>query len=596
MSGDRTPERALELEEVTTLSTTPTQMPRDRRQLLVFTEHSSWMFQLPKTGTVIIGRSEVADLQLPDPTISRQHAKIDIERDCITITDLGSQNGTYVNRERLHLARPLEPGDTITINTSTLILHAPPTPSAHVLVDLTTFRQRVEDELERALRYHRSFALLTLEIPRVQATERIERTLRRIDSLVWLDDRHAQIMLAEASEVELSRYVVRLREMVSERELRVGTSLFPSDGSDGDALLSSARLAASVAAPGETVRASRGHQTLSIGTHRVIVADPEMVRLYALVERLAGTALPVLVTGETGAGKEMVALALHHGSIRRDHAMVTLNCAAIAETLVESELFGHEKGAFSGAVSTKVGLLESAHRSTLFLDEIGELAAQTQAKLLRVIETRRFTRVGDVKERESDVRIVAATNRNLGAEAAENRFRQDLYFRLSGAELYVPPLRERPRELPLLAQAFLDEACSRGGGAPMHLTEAAMRALLAHSWPGNVRELKNTMQYLAAAFPGAKLDDMHVRSRLTKRPARNTPLDGMPSIPADAGEVPSFRPLAEEMRELEINRMKAALEATGNNQTRAALLLSVPARTFFEKVKLYGLLAKKSRD
>jgi DNA-binding NtrC family response regulator len=321
---------------------------------------------------------------------------------------------------------------------------------------------------------------------------------------------------------------------------------------------------------------------MTIEGRRVVIADPAVVRLYALIERLAPVNLPILITGETGCGKELAAAAIHALSPRVSAKLVSLNCAAIQETLVESELFGHERGAFSGAVATKPGLVEVASGSTLFLDEIGELALATQAKLLRVLETGCVTRVGDVRERTVDVRIVAATNRDLEADVAANRFRQDLFFRLSGATLRIPPLRQRPHDLHLLATQFLDEACARARRQPMTISDGAMAALGAHAWPGNIRELKNLMTYLAAALDVDVLDAVHVAERLNVTPEATT-----------RATPTTFRPLADELRELEIARMKAALEATDGNQTRAAALLSMPVRTFFEKVKHHGLTPRK---
>jgi transcriptional regulator with GAF, ATPase, and Fis domain len=269
--------------------------------------------------------------------------------------------------------------------------------------------------------------------------------------------------------------------------------------------------------------------------------------------------------------------------------LISLNCAALHEMLVESELFGHEKGAFSGAIAAKPGLIETASGSTLFLDEIGELTLQNQAKLLRVLESHRVTRVGDVREREVDVRIVAATNRDLEADVLAGRFRRDLYFRLSAATLYLPPLRQRLYELPLLAAAFLDDACRRTGRVVIRIADAAMAALLAHSWPGNIRELKNLMQYIAATLPVDELQAAHVHERLNR-------LWPATAAERDPGGAPQqFRPLADELRELELTRIREALLATNGNQTRAAALLSMPVRTFFEKAKQFGLTPRKKR-
>jgi len=314
-----------------------------------------------------------------------------------------------------------------------------------------------------------------------------------------------------------------------------------------------------------------------------------MVRLYELVDRLAPVNLPVLITGETGCGKELIATAIHVRSGRAVKPLISVNCAALHEALAESELFGHEKGAFSGAVGTRVGLIEAASDSTLFLDEVGELTPSIQAKLLRVLEAHRLTRVGDTREREVDVRIVAATNRQLEADVAAGRFRRDLYFRLSAATLHLPPLRQRPSEVPLLASLFLEDACRRGGRAVMRVSDGALDVLVAHAWPGNIRELKNLMQYVAATLPVELLLAEHLVEQLGQTLA-------VPVVYGDATtsvEPRRFRPLADEIRDLEILRIREALEATGNNQTHAAALLAMPVRTFFEKAKQYGLTPKR---
>ncbi len=562
----------------------------ERHHLVVFGEGGSSLFQLPPEGRVVIGRAESADLQIPDVSISRQHAAITIRDGAMSIADLGSHNGTYVNRERISGERMLTSGDVISIHRTTLILHCTaPVPVPSIVVALPSFRQRAEDELERAVRYERSFTVLVLlwpgAVPEARRIERaLEAQLRRIDAAAWVNDTTMYLLLAEATALEATALVTRIREHL-DPEVRIGQATCPDDGAELDPLLASAGTAASSSSPGETTHSRHTHQTLAIGSHRVIVADPAVTRLYALIERIARVDLPVLIIGETGCGKELAATAIHVRSPRRGRPMISLNCAALTETLVESELFGHEKGAFTGALAAKTGLLEAAHGSTLFLDEIGELSLTTQAKLLRVLENRRFTRVGDVHEREVDVRIVAATNRDLPADIEAGRFREDRYFRLSGAVLHVPSLRQRPREVPLLAAAFLDEACARAGRGPMRIGEPAMRALLAHAWPGNVRELRNLMQYAAAAFPDPELRPEHVADRLAPRPRSST--NPLPSAAAPSSG--AFRPLAEELRELELARLRAALEATGGNLTRAAALLSVPIRTFSEKVKQYGL-------
>ena len=568
----------------------------ERRHLLVFSGSSSWMFRLPPSGDVIIGRSETADLRIDDASVSRQHARLALDGGTVTITDLGSHAGTYVNEVKLAGTRALQPNDVIAIQKTTLIFHtaAPATPSP-VVLEMAALRQRVKDELERTARYERTFSLLCLvgglasERPTIQRTAVAQ--LRRADVGAWSNEGAFYVLLPEAGADEAIAIATRIRSKLDRMVLRIGRVTCPPDGYgfDASALIASAHDAAVTAKPGQISGLERALQTLMIGTQRVIVADPTVARLYALVERLAPVGIPVLITGETGCGKELVATAIHTLSQRANKQLISLNCAALHEMLVETELFGHEKGAFSGAIATKSGLIEAASGSTLFLDEIGELAPAIQAKLLRVLETHRVTRVGDVREREVDVRIVAATNRDLEADVVTGRFRRDLFFRLSAATLYLPPLRQRPHELPLLATAFLDEACRHNGRGIMRISDAAMSVLLAHSWPGNIRELKNLMQYVAAAFAVDVLLAEHVSERLGRtRPALGPSIEA-----ATQSEPPRFRPIADELRELEITRIREALEATGGNQTRAASLLAMPVRTFFGKAKLYGLTPKK---
>jgi DNA-binding NtrC family response regulator len=318
-----------------------------------------------------------------------------------------------------------------------------------------------------------------------------------------------------------------------------------------------------------------------------MVAEPAMTRVFALLERLASSLLPVLISGETGVGKENAAYAVHHWSLRTG-GFIAVNCAAIGpESLIESELFGHDKGAFTGAVVAKPGLFESAAGGTLFLDEVGELPVSIQAKLLRALERQQIVRLGETRERPIDVRIVAATNRSLNDEVKAGRFRQDLYFRLTGATVILPPLRDRRREIAMLARAFLAEACTRANRAPMTIAPEAMQVLLAYAWPGNVRELKNTLEYVAAAVPGDRVEPCDLPEQFGgARPPPALPIEP-PQVAVAAGM--TFRPIAEELRELERTRMAQALEATNGVRTWAAQLIEMPIRTFTLKLKQYKL-------
>ena len=214
----------------------------------------------------------------------------------------------------------------------------------------------------------------------------------------------------------------------------------------------------------------------------------------------------VLITGENGTGKELVARQIHARSRRADAPFVEVNCAAIPEELIESELFGHEKGAFTGAVAQKVGKFELAHGGTIFLDEVGDMSLMTQAKVLRILQEQRFSRVGGTETLDVDVRVIAATNKDLEVEIEQGRFREDLYYRLNVIPFRVPPLRERAVDVPMLAREFMAEFCAEAGVKAKKITARAMRALQAHSWPGNVRELRNLMERLVIMTPGPSID------------------------------------------------------------------------------------------
>ncbi len=336
---------------------------------------------------------------------------------------------------------------------------------------------------------------------------------------------------------------------------------------------------------------------VQLGDHVTLLSDPAMVRVYELLRRLSRSTLPVLIIGETGTGKENAAQAVHHFSTRKSAPLVAINCAAIPENLFESELFGHVRGAFSGALSDKVGRLEAASGGTVFLDEIGELPLPSQAKLLRALETGLVCPVGSVREHKIDCRIVAATNRDLEAEAQAGRFRQDLYFRLAAAMVVLPPLRERPIEIAQLAGHFLVTACRKLGRGPLRLSDATLRALQQHPFPGNVRELRNLMDYCAATVAEDEVRTEHLPPRFlhaARSASNNSPApSGLSPAQSPSAATPgSFRRIADEVQELEARRMREALDSTAGNQRRAAELIGMPLRTFVTKLKQYGLREK----
>jgi DNA-binding NtrC family response regulator len=317
----------------------------------------------------------------------------------------------------------------------------------------------------------------------------------------------------------------------------------------------------------------------------VIATDPAMVRIFETVRKLAKVPTTVLILGETGAGKEVVAEQIHRRSSRADGPFVRLNCASLPEMLLESELFGYERGAFTGAGQRKQGFLETAHGGTLLLDEIGDLPLTMQAKLLRVLEDGRVTRLGGREEFEVDVRFVCATNRDLSADVAAGRFRQDLFFRISAFALKIPPLRERPLEIKLLTELFATRFAARSGLAGARVEPAALAALQAYSWPGNVRELRNAIEHAVVMAEGKNIGPEHLPESLL--PARECARRSDTNGPRDS--VPKGAAMRDQLGALERRSIEEALAAHGGNQSRAAQQLGISRRALLYKLTKYGI-------
>lgn len=313
------------------------------------------------------------------------------------------------------------------------------------------------------------------------------------------------------------------------------------------------------------------------GFEAIIGSAPPMEKLFEQMRVVAPTRSTVLIAGESGTGKELVAAALHQGSPRRNERFLAINCGAIPSDILESELFGHEKGAFTGAVDRKIGKFELAHKGTLFLDEISELYPELQVKLLRVLEERQIMRVGSGDLLDVDFRLIAATNRDLEAQVEAGRFREDLYYRLKVVTLSIPPLRHRPSDLPLLAEHFLDLFCQEHGRSPKRLSAEAVEGLRAHPWPGNVRELKNIMESTVIFHQG------DVISR-TDLPAE---LSNGASLSATGTPVQIANGEPRSMAEIERQAILETLERTDGHRAKAADMLEIGLRTLQRKLKEY---------
>jgi two-component system nitrogen regulation response regulator NtrX len=318
-----------------------------------------------------------------------------------------------------------------------------------------------------------------------------------------------------------------------------------------------------------------------IDAHWQIVGDSEPMRkLKAQIETVAPTNASVLITGENGTGKELVARAIHALSLRADKPFVEVNCAAIPEELIESELFGHEKGAFTGALAQKRGKFDMAHQGTIFLDEIADMSLKTQAKVLRILQERTFERVGGVKRVEVDVRVLAATNKTLEEEIARGTFREDLFYRLNVVPLRVPALRDRREDIALLAEHFLKLSVDEASRGPKQLDKAVLQAFQEYSWPGNVRELRNIMERLVLLTPGPRvsLEDLPEEFFRTERRAA--------AIPSDVDS------LAEARARFEREFISQKLAENGGNISRTAEKLGMARESLSRKIKQFGLQAR----
>jgi two-component system response regulator AtoC len=314
-------------------------------------------------------------------------------------------------------------------------------------------------------------------------------------------------------------------------------------------------------------------------SEKIVGNSPAMREVYMLVGRSAATEATVLITGETGTGKELVAHVIHVNSTYRYGPLVKVNCAALPETLLESELFGHEKGAFTSALTQRKGRFEMAHKGSIFLDEIGEMSLSTQRKLLRVLQEREFERVGGSIPIKVDCRVIAATNKDLEAEVEAGRFREDLYYRLNVIRINMPPLRERKDDIPLLVEHFLDKHRYSPDSPPSRISEEAMQLLMKHDWPGNVRELENTVQRAVVLAQGGVITSHHiVISNFGDRQI------------VDVGRlVKEGAPLAEIVGQVEKMALAEAMQLAKGDRSEAARILGLDRPVLYEKLKEYGL-------
>ena len=559
-------------------------------RLLVIGPGTFDTYVLPEVGELTIGRSDAAFVRIDDGQVSRRHATLVVERELVRIQDLGSVNGTRVRERRLQAGETvvLSPNDVVDVgNTMLIVQRGATTVRPRHLWGHGVFEGRVEDECARAQREAGTFAVVRLCVDGESAPveETLAAALRPGDPVAVYGPNEYELLLVEVTPAGADELMRQLVAQLAQRHARghVGIACYPRDGRTSEALLQRA---------GDAVR---GVASVDPTEQIVIIEDGAMQRLHRLVERVAAGTISVLLLGETGVGKEIFAETIHRRSPRAPHPFLKLNCAALTESLLESELFGHERGAFTGAVAPKPGLLETAHAGTVFLDEVGELPPSTQAKLLRVLEEKRVMRVGGVKARAIDVRFIAATNRDLEAEVQRGRFRRDLFFRLNGIALMIPPLRERPGEVEALARAFVRHAAATARRPEPSLPPETLTLLQRYNWPGNIRELRNVMERAVILCTGDTLTPAHLpvekMGLATLVPGPDSgkfPALALP--PLLAAPNPSGAPdLRSELEAFERQRILDALERCGGNQTRAAKRLGMSRRTLVSRLEDYGI-------
>ena len=573
--------RADAMTDPLTLETEPLVAAVEQRfRLLVLLEDRSWTFSLPEQGTVTIGRADDVDVQIADPSISRHHTRLHLGNG-LRVEDLGSANGTRWRGEQLPAdqPRPFQPGDPIEIGRTLLVVQRVVSPVQPAwLVGHQQLEQRVTERCARWSAGETGFAVLRLHTGTRSSAE-VQRVLGQVlrpgEMAAVAGPGDYDILLPAASPDDAEQRGARFRDALQavHDPVAVGIGCFPRDGTEVEALMQRAN---------EAIRAGRD------GVVPRPLAISGMEGLKRIVERVAQSHINVLITGETGVGKGVLAAEIHRRSPRANRPFVAINCAEIQESLLESELFGHERGAFTGANGTKTGLIETAQGGTLFLDEIGEMSLATQAKLLRVLEDRSLRRVGSLQQRPVDLRLITASNRDLESESERGSFRRDLYFRLNGISLLVPPLRERLDEIDGLARRFVGQAATEAKREAPRLSPEALQALRRYPWPGNIRELRNVLERAVVLCTGGVITPEHlslVRSRVAPPVPR----------PPEVASLETAAPNVREHRPGDRQRIIEALEQCAGNQSRAARLLGISRATLVTRLDLYGLPRPRKR-
>jgi DNA-binding NtrC family response regulator len=567
----------------------------DGFHLLVMSPESFLSRPLPASGVVTLGRSSKCGVRIDDPLASREHARLHIAaadgNTVVAVEDAQSANGTRVRDQPIAPGElvPILPGEAVVVGATVLmVLRDRPVGGPRRLWSHVYFECRTEDECAQAGTKGTAFALARIRFKNAAPWTRVlpilARDLPAQHIFAAYGPKDYEILFTDARPGDPERIIEDLLGALREAGLDGLAALawYPKDGRSSDALFAHAHV---------LLRRASGAPPREDGSSTPAAA---MQRVREMAARAASSSINVLVLGETGVGKEVLARLVHRLSPRAKRPMVALNCAGLPETLIESELFGHEKGAFTGAVSAKIGLLESANGGTVFLDEIGDMPLALQSKLLRAIEAREVMPVGALRPRPIDVRFIAATNRDLEAATANGQFRSDLFYRLNGIILPIPPLCERLDEIPDLIASFINDACEDAGRTDRPaVADETLEHLRAYGWPGNIRELKNVIERALVLCDGPEIRPEHLPLE-KMRPLPSAFLTPPAPVRAPGAERESTptggMPVINDPRKAaERDRIVAALATCVSNQTRAARLLGMSRRTFVSKLDYYGI-------
>ncbi|MCB9596969.1 MAG: sigma 54-interacting transcriptional regulator [Sandaracinaceae bacterium] len=552
-----------------------------RTSLIVYHGERAEVVPLEAGDSLVLGRSAPSELIVDDANLSRRHARFSRSDEGVVVEDLDSTNGTYFRGVRLDAPATLHPGDAVTLGSVTVSVNRTADRAGLVsgIESYPRLFERIGDEVIRARTFLRGVAVLMIRclepddghvsvwIPRVR-----ER-LRPVDRLALYGSSSALVVLPETDRTRATAVATQL--VADDPTLVAGVAV---DGASAEELIDAARSLARRANARQRVVVEQNDGPAS--TDAPLFVSASMVSLSELVDRVAQAKIPVMVMGETGSGKEVVARAIHTRGPRAEGPLKTVNCGAMPANLLEALLFGHEKGAFTGAERTTPGLFEQADGGTLFLDEVAELSAASQVALLRILESKRVTRLGGQTEIPLDVRVVVATHRDLEAMVEEGSFREDLLFRLNPMTIRIPPLRERREEIDPLIDRFLDQASRETGSRVREIDDEARQLLREHAWPGNVRELRNVLDRAVVVCTAPRIGVADLPDRVRSRPA----LSPEPE-PEDEGDA-DFK---DRVKTYETKLILDALERAEGNQTKAAQLLRMPVRTLVYKIKAYGI-------